>query len=158
MPRLVLIILFTVLSQGVSSQVVSNDSLYNNFNRHNKVDSMCLYQKFKWKGNEFELINIETMNTFLFEFSSKGGLINITTEFSNEDFVFKGKKAGFLAFKVDDENNLIHLNVEAYLYEDQVNGIESYFYYFNDQKDRIYRLVKTKKREDVLLYFISPKD
>ncbi len=158
MLRILLIVVFISCLGFGRAQIKANDSLYQNFNRHNKVDSVCLYQKFKWKGNEFELINIEKMNTFLFELSSKGGLINITTDYSNEDFFFKGEKKEFMAFKLDEEGALIHQKIEAYLYEDQEKGVESYFYFFSDQNDRIYRLVKTKKREDVLLYFISPKD
>lgn len=154
----IFIAFFMLLSSFMFGQVKANDSLYSNFNRHNKIDSLFLYQKFKWKGNEFELIGIEKVDPFLFEISSKGGLINITTDFSNEDFIYMGNKEEFVAFKLDTANSVIPTKVNAYLYEDQVKGVESYFYLFPDQKDRIYRLVKTKKREDILLYFISPKD
>lgn len=156
--RIGLIFLLCLPAIPVSSQVQANDTLYQNFNRHNKIDSLYLYQKFKWKGNEFELVGVEKLDPFLFEISSKGGLINITTDFMNEDFFFKGEKEEFTGIRLDSGNVVVHQKVKAFLYEDQNKGTESYFYFFSDQNDRIYRIVKSKKDEDILLYFISPKD
>ncbi|MEZ4938494.1 MAG: hypothetical protein R2799_12970 [Crocinitomicaceae bacterium] len=158
MLRLLVFGFFSSMLFSAWTQVQANDSLYQNFNRHNKVDSLYLYQKFKWKGNEFELIGVEKVDPFLFEISSKGGLINITTSAMNEDFFYKGEKEGFMGIRLDSGNVVIHQNVTGFLYEDQTHGVESYFYFYLDQTDRIYRIVKTKKREDILLYFISPKD
>ncbi|MCB0476639.1 MAG: hypothetical protein KDC84_00650 [Crocinitomicaceae bacterium] len=158
MLRFLIIGCFSIVLGSGFAQVQANDSLYQNFTRHNKVDSLYLYQKFKWKGNEFELIGVEKVDPFVFEISSKGGLINITTPSMNEDFIYKGEKLDFMGVRLDSGNVVMHLDVKGFLYEDQNQGVESYFYFFLDQTDRIYRMVKTKKREDILLYFISPKD
>lgn len=158
MCRYLFIAFVLLIFTPLQAQVKANDSLYQNFNHHNRVDSLYLYQSFKWKNNEFELIGVEMLDPFLFELSSKGGLINITTKFENEDFVYKGTQEEFLMIKLDTNNQVYHLKKQGYLYEESEENVESYFYFFPDQTDRIYRYITTKKRQDILVYFISPKD
>lgn len=140
------------------SQVQANDTLYHFFNRHNQVDSMLVFQSFKWKGNEYELVGNEKLDPFLFEISSKGGLINITTKHTNEDFFYKGEIKEFMAIRLDSNENVYPLKIKAHLYDKSDQKSKSYFYFLPDQKDRIYRIVEFGKKADILLYFIRPKD
>lgn len=158
MLRIVIIFIFIGYGLQSKAQVKANDSLFNHFNRHNKVDSLYLYQSFKWKNNEFELINVEKMEPWTFELASKGGLVNISTRYSVEDFFYKGETMNTMVIKLDTNKEVYHQMSNVYKYEEQAKGIETYFYFFPDQPFMIYRLIIDKKRKDILLYFISPKD
>lgn len=156
--RLIGIALFMMLFTSANAQVKANDSLYTIFNHHNNVDSLYLYQSFKWKNNEFELIGVEKLDKFLFEISSKGGLINITTRYSSEDFLYKGEQEELLVIKLDTNQEVYHRKMSTFLYEESNNEVLTYFYFFSEQPGRIYRFIKDKKRMNILIYFISPKD
>ena len=158
MLRFAILIFFSLFFSSLRSQVKANDSLYTIFNHHNTVDSLYLYQSFKWKNNEFELTGVEKLDKFLFEISSKGGLINITTRYSSEDFIYKGDQEEYLVIKLDTNREVYHKKMNLYLYEESSSEVLTYFYYFADQPGRIYRFIKDKKRMNILIYFISPKD
>lgn len=139
------------------SQVVPNDSIYKNTTHSNMVDSIAVYRVANAAKDKYDLIVVEKFEDMEFEITSRGALIDVVSHRIIENFQYKGEAQTMQLLKASENDKTVSVDVNAYLYEDKNSNSKSYFYYFSDQENMIYRKVSKKKTSDIIIYYVSPK-
>lgn len=157
MKSLLMFLAITLFSVQAISQVVPNDSLYKYTSHENIVDSISVYRIVNLATKKYEKIYAEKIEGIELEISARGAQIDIYSPQIIEYFKFKGEKTKVFGIKAEGAKVTDIEDKEVFLYEDENAKTKSYFYFFPDQKNQIYRRITKKKTSDIIIYHISSK-
>jgi len=157
MRNLLLITLLTSFVFVGKSQVVPNDSIYKYSTHSNMVDSIAVYRVANAAKDKFDLIIVEKIEDIEFDITARGALIDVVSHRIIENFQYKGNYTTMQVLKASKNDKTESVDAVVYMYDDKNSKAKSYFYYFPDQKNMIYRKVSKKKTSDIIIYYLSPK-
>lgn len=151
-----LIVLFALFILNHSfSQVAPNEDFYKNLSTVNKVDSIFVLRN---AITQYDLVQSDVFQDLEMEISSRGALIDVLSSAIIENFQYQGGEEVKDVLKFENGKALPYRDKKVYLYHDKNSKRKSYFYYFSDQPNLIYRKVSKSKKSDIVVYFISKKE
>ena len=146
-----------ILSLVLFSQLKPNDDFHKNLPVQNKVDSIGVFRVANFAPLKYDKIATDIIGDMDLEFSSRGAQIDVYSPGVIENFQYRGETDEMTVLKLEDGKQSLKENVKVFRYIDQNSNRKSYFYYFSDQNNILYRRVSKSKKSDYVVYYLSPK-
>lgn len=158
MKKSILSALVLFFSIAVHAQLKPNHDFHKNLNVQNRVDSIAVFRVASLAPLKYDKVMGEVIEGMELELSSHGAQIDVYSPGVIENFQFKGEMDEFTILKLENGEKSMIENVKVYRYDDKNSNRKSYFYYFEGQKNLLYRKVSKSKKSDYVIYYLSEKD
>lgn len=146
-----------LLALTVSAQLKPNDDFHKNLPTQNKVDSIGVFRVANFAPLKYDKIATDIIDDMDLEFSSRGAQIDVYSPGVIENFQYNGETDEMTVLKLSGGKQSLVENQKVFRYDDQNSNRKSYFYYFSEQKNILYRKVSKSKKSDYVIYYLSGK-
>lgn len=146
-----------LLTLALSAQLKPNDDFHKNLPTQNKVDSIGVFRVANLAPLKYDKVATDIIDDMDLEFSSRGAQIDVYSPGVIENFQFKGETDEMTVLKLNKGQQSFQENQKVYRYDDRNSNRKSYFYFFPEQKNILYRKVSKSKKSDYVIYYLSKK-